>query len=340
MTRDCIAELVARGEGATIEFRRSLSRDVGREMCAFANAGGGTILIGVTNAGDVGGVTDHNGLKSRVLSTARSADAANEIKVESVGAVLCGIARPHRRTPHSFGGWFFMRDGANSHQMSNAEVVDLFYAAGRQHFDRKPCADFSVENDLNEETWAQFSGRAKVAAAMERLVARDIRRFTITAHVSCAPFMGTEKGRILDRRDFHRDIPTLIDDAVAWMLTKINVEFIIKQVRRQERPESPEAALREAVTNAGAHRDYRSTANIEICVFKDRLEVVSPGGLPNRMTVADPGTKNLPWNPAVVRNSVQVGRGRKHRFGCQANSRIVPGIWRGGADLQLGPNTG
>ena len=48
--------------------------------------------------------------------------------------------------------------------------------------------------------------------------------------------MGTEKVRILDRRDFHRDIPTMIDDAVAWLLTKINVEFVIKHVRREERP--------------------------------------------------------------------------------------------------------
>ena len=49
--------------------------------------------------------------------------------------------------------------------------------------------------------------------------------------------MGTEKVRILDRRDFYRDIPTTIDDAVAWILTKINVEFVIEHVQREERPE-------------------------------------------------------------------------------------------------------
>ena len=114
-----------------------------------------------------------------------------------------------------------------------------------------------MESDLDDETWARFSERAKIPAAMERLsalrnlglvdaqdrmthagawlLARDIRRFTTTAHVSCALFMGTEKVRILDRRDFHSDIPTMIDEVVAWILTKINVEYIIKHVRRQER---------------------------------------------------------------------------------------------------------
>ena len=140
-----------------------------------------------------------------------------------------------------------MRDGASSQQMSNAEVEDLFYAAGRLHFDRKPCPDFSLENDLDDETWTRFSGRAKIPESMDRIVAlrnlglldgedrmthagawllaRDIRRFTTAAHVSCALFMGTEKVRILDRRDFHSDIPAMVDDAVAWILTKINIEL-------------------------------------------------------------------------------------------------------------------
>ena len=84
--------------------------------------------------------------------------------------------------------------------------------------------------------------------------------------MSCALFLGTEKVRILDRRDFHGDVPTMIDDAVAWILTKINVEFFIRHVRREERPELPEEALREAVANGVAHRDYRSTANVQIYV--------------------------------------------------------------------------
>ena len=59
MTRDTISDLIAGGEGATVEFKRSLARDVGRELCAFANAAGGTVLVGVTDAGEIVGVADH-----------------------------------------------------------------------------------------------------------------------------------------------------------------------------------------------------------------------------------------------------------------------------------------
>ena len=163
------------------------------------------------------------------------------------------------------------------------------------------------------------------------LLARDIRRFTTSAHVSCALFMGAEKVWILDRRDFHGDVPTMIDDAVAWILTKINVEFIIRHVRREERPELPEEVLREAVANAVAHRDYRSTANVQVYVFKDRIEIVSPGGLPAGMTEADLGGQEHAPESAAVRHAVPHGRGREHRLGNQAHSRSLPRARRGGA---------
>ena len=355
MTRDAISNLIAGGEGATVEFKRSLAQDVGRQLCAFANAGGGTVLLGVTDAGEVVGVADHNRLKARVLSTARSADPPIEVEVESAGEVLRVAVPPQKRKPYSFGGRFFVRDGASSRQLSSAEIEDLFYAAGRLHVDKKPCPDFSIEDDLDDETWARFSRRAKIPETMDRmaalrnlglldgedrmthagawLLARDVRRFTTSAHVSCALFMGTEKVRILDRRDFCGDVPTMVDDAVAWMLSKINVEFIIRHVRREERPELPEEALREAVANAVAHRDYRSTANVQIYVFKDRIEIVSPGGLPAGMTEADLGTKSLPRNPLLFgmlyRMDVveQVGSGiRRIRDLCREHGVAAPVI--------------
>ena len=316
-----LARLVAGGEGVDVEFKRSLTKDVGRGLCAFANAGGGTVLLGVSDAGKIVGVADHNRLKARVLSTARSADPPIAVEAESLGDVLRVVVPPQKRKPYSFGGRFFMRDGASSRQLSNAEVEELFYAAGRLHFDRKPCPDFSIDNNLDDETWARFSRRAKIPESMDRMVAlrnlglldnddrmthagawllaRDIRTFTTSAHVSCALFMGTEKVRILDRRDFHGDVPAMVDDAVAWILAKINVELVIRRVRREERPELPEEALREAVANAVAHRDYRSTANVQIYVFKDRIEIVSPGGLPAGMSEADLGVKSMPRNPLL-----------------------------------------
>ena len=316
-----IGDLISLGEGFTAEFKRSVTSDLGRDICAFANATGGTILIGVGDNGKVYGVADHNRLKSDIQSTARSAEPPITVETESAGEILYVQVPAQHGKPYSFGGKFFMREGASSQQMSREEIREFFYSEGLIHFDETRCERFSMENDLDEENWKLFRGRARIPGRMEPetalrnlhllkedggmtragawLLAKDIRKFRISGDVSCALFMGTDKVRILDRRDFHSDVCSMIDETVAWILSKINVEYIIKRVKREERPELPEEALREAVVNAFAHRDYRSAANIQVYVFKDRVEIVSPGGLPAGMTEANLGIRSIPRNPLL-----------------------------------------
>ena len=332
--------LIAQGEGFTSEFKRSMPSDLGREICAFANASGGVILLGVTDKGELAGVTDHNKLKSQIQAIARSAEPPIKVEIASIDSVLCVTMPVQDNKPYSFGGKFFMREGANSQQLSREEIREFFYAEGLVYFDETPCPAFSLEDDLDEDRWALFCRRAKIpdnmttAVALRNLhlidtdghitqagawlLARDIRKFRVSGDVACALFMGTDKVRILDRRDFHSDIYSMIDEVVAWILSKINVEYIIKHVKREERPELPEEAIREAVVNALAHRDYRSSANVQVYIFKDRLEIVSPGGLPAGMTEADLGIKSVPRNPLLF--------GMLHRM--EAVEKIGSGIRR------------
>ena len=321
MNQGDLSNLVALGEGFTTEFKRSGTSGLGREICAFANATGGTILLGVTDDGEVCGVANHNRLKSEIQSIARSADPPIAVEIESSGKVLCVRVPAQQSKPYSFGGKFFIREGSSSQQMSREEIREFFYKEGLIHFDETACEKFSLEADLDEKNWDLFRKRAKIPIDMEPgtafgnlhligedgrmshagawLLAKDIRKFNVSADVACALFMGTNKVRILDRRDFYGDVYSMIDKVVAWILSKINVEYIIKHVKREERPELPEEAIREAVVNALAHRDYRSTANVQIYLFKDRLEIVSPGGLPAGMTEAGLGIKSIPRNPLL-----------------------------------------
>ena len=320
MTGRCLRDLIAQGESRTLEFKRTFTRNLGREVCAFANSDGGVLLIGISKRGIVG-VADHDRAKPRIESIARSADPPIAVNIDAIDSVLRVTVPPQPHKPYSYGGRFFRRDGATSRRMSRAEIEDLFHATGRLHFDRTPCPHFDIESHLDDAVWALFSRRTKVPEAMDRLaalrnlglvdarqrithagawlMARDIRTVTTSAHVTCALFLGRTKSRILDRRDFHGDVPSMFEDAMAWILAKINVALIVRGVRREERPELPEEALREAVANAVAHRDYRSPGNVQVYVFKDRVEIVSPGGLPDGMTRADLGAKSLPRNPLL-----------------------------------------
>ena len=63
--------------------------------------------------------------------------------------------------------------------------------------------------------------------------------------------------------------------------------------------ELPEDALREAVLNAIAHRDYFSTANIHINIYKNRVEIINPGGLIGNLSIEDIYEKSIPRNPLL-----------------------------------------
>ena len=96
-----------------------------------------------------------------------------------------------------------------------------------------------------------------------------------------------------------RSRTTSKEEIWARFSRRATVECIIEHVRREERPELPEEALWEAVSNAVAHREYRSTASVQIYGFEYRIEVVSLGGLPAGRTEADLGGKRVPGNPLL-----------------------------------------
>ena len=62
-------------------------------------------------------------------------------------------------------------------------------------------------------------------------------------------------------------------------------QSVMRGLQRQEQTEYPETVVREALVNAVAHRDYRMTGgSIEIRMYSDRMEIMSPGGLPAHIT--------------------------------------------------------
>lgn len=131
------------------------------------------------------------------------------------------------------------------------------------------------------------------------LLCDDITGYTLQAHVTCAIFRGTTKTYILDRKDFSSDLYTIYEDVIGYLQAKLNTALIPHARGRDERLELPEDALREAVVNAIAHRDYRSTANVQVHIFHDRVEIVTPGGLPAGMREEDLGIKSVPRNPLL-----------------------------------------
>jgi ATP-dependent DNA helicase RecG len=94
--------------------------------------------------------------------------------------------------------------------------------------------------------------------------------------------------RFLDNRKFEGTIKEIIDSATAYVMAGMRKGSLIRGVTRQDIPEYPEVALREAIVNAVAHRDYSHFvrgSHIQVRMFADRLEVENPGGLYGGVTI-------------------------------------------------------
>ena len=274
----------------------------------------------MTDDGEACGVANHNRLKSEVQSIARSADPPIAVEIESVGRVLFVRVPAQQSKPYSFGGKFFIREGASSQKMTREEIREFFIKEGLVRFDETPCRSFDLERDLTEHNWGRFAQRAGIPEGLEPVVtlenlhlvkggaithtgawllADDISCHTLRAGVTCALLRGVTKTHILDRKEFTADLYSIFEDCMEYLQSKLNTALIPHARGRVERLELPENALREALVNAIAHRDYRSTANVQVHIFHDRVEIVSPGGLPAGMREEDLGTKSVPRNPLL-----------------------------------------
>jgi ATP-dependent DNA helicase RecG len=131
--------------------------------------------------------------------------------------------------------------------------------------------------------------------------ARDIDFLINHAVVVCVLFKGNERVHILDKKDFKGNIVDNINQAVLFVQRHTNVEYVIERLRRDEIPDIPEVALREAVVNAVCHRDYfDKRANVLIEVFDDRVILSNPGGLPNGLKPSEFGKKSVARNPLIA----------------------------------------
>ncbi len=110
------------------------------------------------------------------------------------------------------------------------------------------------------------------------------------------------------REELTGPLPRLIESAWNLIWSEMAVSAVVKGLEREERTEYPQFAVREAIVNAICHRDYRLRGRrIELRMYSDRLEVISPGGLPGFITVENIKDEHFSRNPRIVNGLFQWG---------------------------------
>jgi ATP-dependent DNA helicase RecG len=321
-----LAILLREGEGSMLEYKEALSSSLVRELVAFANTVGGKILLGVRDDGTVIGVADSNALRARIQDIARNCDPPVEVRIVPVGKVIVVHVRESDAKPVQCSDGFFWRQGSMTQKLRRAEIRDFFRSEGQIRFDLSLCPRFRYPQDFDREKYtawlrltgitgrprtedvlvnieaAERSGRTLVFRnAGVLFFARNVRHFFNQAYITCLLAKGADKVHILDRKDFDGGIVADIEDALRFIERNTRTAYRIERLKRENIPEYPMKALREAITNAVMHRDwFVEGANVFVEIYTDRIEVVSPGGLPKGMTLADLGRKSVRRNALIA----------------------------------------
>jgi ATP-dependent DNA helicase RecG len=221
---------------------------------------------------------------------------------------------------------FFWRQGASTQKLTRDEIRDFFQHEGAIRFDLAVCPKFRYPEDFDREkfnAWvreSRITPRGRVAdilvniEAAERMAgrlvfrnvgvlffAKEVQRFFPQAYVTCLLAKGTDKVDILDRKDFAGGVVSDIEESLRFIARNTRTAYRIEGLQREEVPEYPMRALREAITNAVMHRDYfEAGANVFVEIYGDRIEISNPGGLPKGLSRAELGTRSVRRNPLVA----------------------------------------
>ncbi|MCK4416995.1 MAG: putative DNA binding domain-containing protein [Candidatus Latescibacteria bacterium] len=346
MTKEELKALIEEGEGQLVEFKAfrggvSPSK-IAETIVAFANADGGTILLGIDDDGAITGFRATSGNRDKLMNAARECCSPEvPIKLEFLGKAnrtvgILSIPSSHKLHSH-VDGRVLLRVGTQDKRLLGGQILQLSSSKSMISHEEELVRNASLDDfddDVIDEYIARreerlhqklhltkvelLRGLGLVISEEERYVptvagvllfGKDPGRFLVQSGITFVRFAGTEPGTgpgnlpgYMRREDINGPLTRTVERVWEIVWEEMRKGGVIKGLVREEVLEYPEFPVREALINAVAHRDYRIAGlRIEVRMFDDRLEVMSPGSLPGHITVENIVTEHFSRNPQMVK---------------------------------------
>lgn len=324
-------------EGYLVEFKdfsgELSNKELAITMCAFANTDGGNIYIGVTDKRQIKGLKITPLLLDDIQNTAREGCrpsipiSLQEIKIDSKHVVI-KIAVEKSGHLHSVAsGKTYVRVGTQDKKILGDELLRLAEMKSQVSFEEHALE--AGVNTIDANALAKYyDARAKVSSVRRNLTNEELllkiglaekkgKEFRIKAGAFI--LLGKEYETLLLQRDFtfvkyniegqmysfREDVSlpaTRLLDRLMELIRPYNkVTKGVNGLIRQEENIYPEEAIREALLNAFAHRDYRISGLKNECkIYPNRIEFISAGALPSIITLENIDKRHYSRNPKIM----------------------------------------
>jgi ATP-dependent DNA helicase RecG len=327
-----LLEILSRGEDTRHQFKGDATNPtaLAAEIAAFANATGGQIFIGVADDGTVQALNPADVARiNQLVANAASNSVRPPVNpvtenVAVAGGVVMvvsipeGISKPYTDNT----GVIWIKSGSDKRRVTAREEMQrMFQSSQLIHGDDIPvpgtsAADIDLEvfhgffrSRYEQELDEQNLSLAQVLSNMrlltdERLTVTGVLLFARNPaallpafHVKAVSYPGTDihETTYLENADITGRIDRQFEGALSFIFRHLRRGQAGQDINSLGELEIPRITLEELLANALIHRDYFVSAPIRIFVFDDRIEIISPGNLPNNLTVANirSGTSNM-----------------------------------------------
>lgn len=330
--------IVDRGEDGQHQFKSDVSNinALAAEIVAFSNSVGGIILIGINDDGSFTGLNREDmGRLNQLVSNAASQSVRPPVnpQTENIatpnGLVMAvqipqGISKPYMDN----NGLIWVKSGADKRKVTAREEIQRMYqSAGLLHGDEIPAKGLTV-SDLDKDYFAGFlqkhfntdvntldiplptllenmnlmrDGTLNVAGAL--LFTRNPSFYLPTFVLKAIAFPGNtiDVNTYLDSQDMSGKLLDVFQQTLSFVMRNLHHVQAGQNVNSLGELEIPRVVFEELITNALIHRDYFVSATIRLFIFRDRIEIISPGHLPNNLTITKIklGNSNI-RNPILV----------------------------------------
>ena len=340
--------------------------DLADELAAFANTDGGVVLCGVTDNGNAQGMSrEQMDALERLLVEVCTDMITPPIRPVVLrretdkGLSFLLVEVPQGHTQHDSPGGSYYRVGSSKRKMTSDERLRLAQQRGQARFlwfDKQPVEGTGF-GSLDESLWKPLLstvGAADPESALEKmglltsdengttrttvagvlLCSRSPEEWLPNASIVATCYRGNDRtsGQI-DAQTITGPLNRQITEAVAFAVRNMRVGAY-KNPARTDLPQYSEAVLFEAIVNAVVHRDYSIRGSrIRLSMFTDRVEINSPGGLPNNLTIDSMDVRQSTRNEALasIFGRIPVGEVRgsgDRQFFMERRGDGVPTIFR------------
>lgn len=297
--------------------------DLADELAAIANTHDGVLILGVDDkTRDIGGIpVDRLEAVERYVYEICNESIKPPVLFRSfrmqlpdnTGALqpVLKVEIPRSLFVHESPGGYFQRQGSSKRKMPPDYLARLFQQRSQARlilFEEQPVPQSSM-SDLSKELWRKYtarsdepseivllkrnllseeeSGAVRASVAGVLLCCEHPERFLPNAFIEAVRYRGMrqDSNYQTDAQKICGPLDQQIKQVMAFLKRNQTI-MATKEPQRVEEPQFSERAVFEAIVNAVAHRDYSiSVSKIRFFMFDDRLEIYSPGALPNTVTI-------------------------------------------------------